>query len=266
VNFSESLLFLLVTHFLLQVEDTLFKVPRYLFEESSEIFRDMFLLPTPEGTPYDGSSDEQPLFLEGVRKMDFRRLLWAMDFTLQFESRVSKDFEDMEEYGECEDEPILCDDWASALELSCMWQMARVRDLAVKKILQLQCRVNTDDQVYLLRLSTKLGITKIRDGSIQYLSNTLQPVKQIQLGIELQVHSWVLAGYTQLVQARGGLSMEHVEQLGRKTTLKLPRIRDEYLWKTKHNHKKNVYHSDCVTDKIKEVFAEELKEAVWAGT
>ena len=65
---------------LLQVEDTLFKLPRCLFEESSEVFRDMFLLPSPEDVSCDGSSDEQPLFLEGVRKAHFRQLLKAMKF------------------------------------------------------------------------------------------------------------------------------------------------------------------------------------------
>jgi hypothetical protein len=64
----------------LQIEDILFKLPRCLFEESSEAFRDMFLLPAPEGSLSDGSSDEQPLVLEGVRKAAFRRLLEAMMF------------------------------------------------------------------------------------------------------------------------------------------------------------------------------------------
>ena len=63
-----------------QVEDTLFKLPRHLFEESSDVFRDMFLLPAPEGVSPDGCSDEQPLVLEGVRKADFRRLLEALKF------------------------------------------------------------------------------------------------------------------------------------------------------------------------------------------
>jgi hypothetical protein len=62
------------------VEDTLFKLPRYLFEESSDVFRDMFQLPAPEGIPPDGSSDEQPLVLEGIRKADFRLLLEALKF------------------------------------------------------------------------------------------------------------------------------------------------------------------------------------------
>ena len=62
------------------MEDTLFKVPRYLFEDNSDVFRDMFLLPSPEGVACDGSSDEQPLFLEGIPKVAFQQLLRAMKF------------------------------------------------------------------------------------------------------------------------------------------------------------------------------------------
>lgn len=190
-----------VSHFLLQVEDTLFKLPRCLFEESSEIFRDMFSLPIQEGIPYDGSSDDHPLVLEGVRKIDFRRLLLAMYLPAKFDLRhltgkcTSENFGDLEEYEVYENESILCNEWASVLELSCMWQMSRVRDLAVKKILWLQSEVSKDDQVYLLRLSTELQIEDLRNTSIKYLSNALQPVELIQLGTELQAHPLLLNGY-----------------------------------------------------------------------
>jgi hypothetical protein len=64
----------------MQVEDTLFKIPRYLFEESSDVFRDMFQLPAQEDVPREGSSDENPLFLSGICKTDFRLLLKALNF------------------------------------------------------------------------------------------------------------------------------------------------------------------------------------------
>jgi hypothetical protein len=62
----------------LQVEDTLFRVPRRYFEQESEIFRTMFQLPVAKGIAPDGSSNEQPLLLEGVNKEDFRQLLRVM--------------------------------------------------------------------------------------------------------------------------------------------------------------------------------------------
>ncbi|KIM85889.1 hypothetical protein PILCRDRAFT_65474, partial [Piloderma croceum F 1598] len=194
------------------VQNTLFKLPRYLLEESSEIFRDMFLLPTTEGVSCDGSSDEQPLILEGVRKEHFRLLLKAMKFPVEFASRL----------------PMLWNEWAAVLELSCMWQMV-----------------------------------KIRENTIQVLSRVLRPVKRIQLGIQLKVDSWLLEGYRELIQARGGISMEDEEILGWGTTVKLFRIREEYLKMGTQRHRSPTYLNDFATNKIKEVFAEELKDAAW---
>jgi hypothetical protein len=53
-------------------------VPRYPFVRTSEVFRDMFSLPVPDIPSVEGSSDENPLFLEGVDKADFRCLLKVM--------------------------------------------------------------------------------------------------------------------------------------------------------------------------------------------
>ena len=38
----------------------------------------MFLLPVPDGTLPDGSSDEKPLVLHGIEETDFRLLLKVM--------------------------------------------------------------------------------------------------------------------------------------------------------------------------------------------
>ncbi|KDQ50885.1 hypothetical protein JAAARDRAFT_199588 [Jaapia argillacea MUCL 33604] len=62
----------------LLVEGQRFQIPRRYFENDSEIFRGMFSVPVPEGSPADGSSIDHPLRLEGVRKDDFRQLLRVM--------------------------------------------------------------------------------------------------------------------------------------------------------------------------------------------
>jgi hypothetical protein len=159
---------------------------------------------------------------------------------------------------------MLWNDWASALELSCMWQMASVREMAVKEILRLQNSVRADGQKDLLRLSTKLGIREIRDAAINALSDSLRPVEQIQLGIEFQVDSLLLKGYIQVVQAQGGILVEDEKSLGQKTTGKLFRIRDEYL-DMKFRGYRAVVAAHSAEDKIKQVFSEELKDAVWGG-
>jgi hypothetical protein len=153
-------------------------------------------------------------------------------------------------------------EWASVLELSCKWQMGDVQKTAVEQILKLQPLVSHRVQLDLLRLANKLGIVEIRDSAIPKLYY-YHPVESIRLGNELQVDSLVLRGYKQLILMEGGISEEHEEQLGRKTTSKLFRIRDAYL----QGLEDECYTFDLIDtmDKIKEEFAEELEAAVWVG-
>lgn len=60
----------------LQVEDTLFKVPRRTIENDSEIFKDMFSLPpTVQSTVIEGSCPEKPIVLEGILECDMMQLM-----------------------------------------------------------------------------------------------------------------------------------------------------------------------------------------------
>jgi hypothetical protein len=141
-----------------------------------------------------------------------------------------------------------------------MWQMNELREVAVQKILE--CRDTGCDGITLLRLSTELRVIRIRDATIQALRSSLRPTEQIQLGIELQVQSWLITGCTNLVRAQDSISMEDEKVLGRKTTSKLFRIRDGYLkliWKTYHRNTAEAF----VSKQIEEMFAEEITSAVW---
>ena len=62
-----------------QVEDVLFKVPRRPFESESEVFSAMFELPPINGAYcVEGSSDDNPIRLDGVKEDEFRPLMWVM--------------------------------------------------------------------------------------------------------------------------------------------------------------------------------------------
>jgi len=242
-----------------------------LFEESSDVFRDMFSLPTPEGVSPDGCSDKQPLFLEGTRKKDFRRLLKVMKFPVKFQVESchvadpgidckKKPRKSLRYAGGYEDSTVI--EWASVLELSCKWQMAKIRKTAVEQILKLQHLVRDNVQQDLLRLANKLGIIEIRNTAIQRLSaHAFLPVETIKLGNELQADSLVICGYKKLIRMKGGISEEHEKQLGRKTTSKLFRIRDAFL-RGLEDGGIGFYQID---DKIKEEFAKELEAVVWVG-
>ena len=61
-----------------KVEGRLFKFPRRAFETQSEVFLNMFASSPPEGQPPDGSSDDNPLLLDGYTQHDFKALLKVM--------------------------------------------------------------------------------------------------------------------------------------------------------------------------------------------
>lgn len=240
-----------------QVEDTLFRLPRCMFEEQSEIFRDMFQLPHPDGASCDGSSEEQPLFLHGVRKAPFRRLLMAMD---QRECPLGDD-DDLDS----ETARTLFQEWLSVFELSCMWRMAKVRKRADEEISKVSHQVSEKDLICLLTLLDKLGILEIRDRYIKNLSRDLEPVKLIRIGIELPVYSFLLNGYARLVMQKSGILIEHEELLGMKTTSKLFRVRDEYLQGLDSNSHLDYYHHQDFRLRVMHELEkmEELKEALW---
>ncbi|TFK74665.1 hypothetical protein BDN72DRAFT_893009 [Pluteus cervinus] len=97
------------------VEDTLFRVPRYAFEESP-IFHDMFSLPVSTSV-HDGQSDEQPLHLQGILHTDFEQLLRVM-YPLQPRKTPSLEKEE----------------WISVLKLSTMWEFHSMRALAITQL------------------------------------------------------------------------------------------------------------------------------------
>jgi hypothetical protein len=56
------------------VEDTLFRVHRFIFQ-NSEVFQDMFSVPQGDGGTIEGTDDEHPLVLPGYLAYDFEQLL-----------------------------------------------------------------------------------------------------------------------------------------------------------------------------------------------
>lgn len=60
----------------IQVENCLFKVPRQTLEFQSKVFRDMFSLPA--SAVAEGSSDNNPIRLDGIAKEEFRRSFYGV--------------------------------------------------------------------------------------------------------------------------------------------------------------------------------------------
>ncbi|KAK2467421.1 hypothetical protein APHAL10511_000656 [Amanita phalloides] len=102
-----------------QVENRLFKVPRYVFLRESQVFRDLFSLPVPEGSKPDGISDARPLKLDGIKALDFSRLL-----RLLFPQKPDSETLPLK----------TLDEWTSVFKLAAQWDMEDVKAKAVQMI------------------------------------------------------------------------------------------------------------------------------------
>ncbi|KAJ7876093.1 hypothetical protein B0H14DRAFT_2501466 [Mycena olivaceomarginata] len=102
-----------------KVENALFKVPRFQFERHSGIFATTFSLPqSVEGA--EGSSDKTPFKLDGIKSLDFRRLLGVLYPMTRRPSPKT---------------PTLSkDEWISVLKLANLWDFIEVRNLAIEQL------------------------------------------------------------------------------------------------------------------------------------
>ncbi|KAF8331262.1 hypothetical protein F5887DRAFT_1162694 [Amanita rubescens] len=107
------------------VEDQLFKVPRHLFLQESEIFRDILSCPVPKGARPDGLSDDQPLQLQGIAAKDFVLLLQCMYPILHFTQNPQfPAFEKMEE-------------WTAVLDLASRFEMTNIKQIATDNLISI---------------------------------------------------------------------------------------------------------------------------------
>jgi len=91
-------------------------VHKYYLERDSEVFRDLFRVPTPPNQPVEGKTEENPIRLEGVLSTDFERFLTVLY------PRIGHD--DLSEP----------DEWASVLCVADMYAFDDVRRLAIWRL------------------------------------------------------------------------------------------------------------------------------------
>ncbi|KAK0486341.1 hypothetical protein IW261DRAFT_792372 [Armillaria novae-zelandiae] len=100
----------------LQVEDTLFRIPKYQLVGKSEIFDAILSLPQSGNKP-KGSSDDMPIQLENTSKIDFERFLQIL-----YPRDTVKPPE------------LSIDSWMSILRLSSLWRMGDLRSNAIEHL------------------------------------------------------------------------------------------------------------------------------------
>jgi len=121
----------------IQVEDKMFKIPkRYL--NQINIFSTTFSLPPGPGeNGIEGATEENPLVLHQISKVDFKSFLTVL-VPLQVPPNYSK---------------ISLAMWKSTLKLSTMWEATAIRDLAIKNL-------NKLDVVDMILLGTEYRVSQ----------------------------------------------------------------------------------------------------------
>jgi hypothetical protein len=126
------------------------------------------------------------------------------------------------------EEPLSGAEWISVFKLTALWQMDRLREIAINRISNYRMdTISWTDWVYLLDLSTKCQLSDGRELAIQKMSyrSELLGIK-ISLARQYKVRRWFQEGIRSLVDRSNYLSDEEVNQLGTMTAIKLFRIRE----------------------------------------
>ncbi|KAK7044820.1 hypothetical protein R3P38DRAFT_3308623 [Favolaschia claudopus] len=107
-----------------KVEDCIFKVPRYHFEHSSDIFAQMFTFPSRTDVPCEGQTDENPVVLGGIHTAEFEALLNVL-YPLNYPTLLSN--EEGPNWNTKED-------WISVLKLATRWNFLAARKSAIDRL------------------------------------------------------------------------------------------------------------------------------------
>ncbi|KAK0241205.1 hypothetical protein EDD85DRAFT_392660 [Armillaria nabsnona] len=118
---------------IVQVEDNLFRFPKHHLMGRSEAFRSMLAMPQGSNQP-EGFSDDRPIKLLGISKIDFERLLEVLHpIDAQKQPHLSTDA------------------WLSVIRLSSLWRLADTRNIAISRLTTLLWKIDPVDRVMLGR-------------------------------------------------------------------------------------------------------------------
>lgn len=173
-----------------QVEDTLYKVHRHFFESYSEIFADMFSLPTADGEQPEGQSDRNPIVLEDVKQQDFECFLSVMypSYVSQNRKQDSKYNYHHSDFSKSDSQTV--DDWTGVLCLASRWEFTSIRLLAINQ-----------------------------------LTMIASPIERITRGVAYNVKNWLLPAYTELCTRDDPLNLEEGLKLGIRDVIFIGQLR-----------------------------------------
>ncbi|KAH9067765.1 hypothetical protein EDB87DRAFT_37252 [Lactarius vividus] len=138
------------------VDNTLFRVHRYFFIRDSLWFQNKLPYPLPPGEITEGSSDNFPLTLVDISKIEFEHFLWVF-----YNPKYSLYDADV-------------DTWTSILKLAHRWEFIEVKALAVRRLERLKDAIAPLQKIVLYQmydvdrnlLQTAYTALTVRDGHI----------------------------------------------------------------------------------------------------
>lgn len=242
----------------LLVEDTLFRVHRYYFTRESQIFADMFSLPTgsPSGLA-EGQSDSSPIDIPGVTKKEMESFLGFVYFGMHDENTFS------------------LESWIALLSFSTRFICDKIRARSVREIESFQSQLDPVERVV---LAVRHNVPRWLNGAYQELcqrTNTLSEEEGEKLGLSTVI-KLMKARETLLSESdiRGprfagsglprphGMSSTHFSRLTDITPVRPGLFLDEGFGMTSHPGHEIRFDPQRVANVVREVFGLEASQEV----
>ncbi|KAI0092155.1 hypothetical protein BDY19DRAFT_928580 [Irpex rosettiformis] len=178
-----------------EVQDTIFKVHRRGFEESSPIFRDMFAVAKEDETL--GLDPSNPIQLEGITIDQFKQLLSVM-YHLHPDPNQPKPKPTLKSSKSSSSgtTKLTATQWISVLRLSTMWQMDLYREMAI--------------------------------AALSELPYSLPPAPRVYLAMRYNVETWFVPALVQLAQRPKPMGREEYQLLDADCLMKICKVRERF--------------------------------------
>ncbi|PPQ85830.1 hypothetical protein CVT25_003461 [Psilocybe cyanescens] len=140
-----------------QVENTVFRVPKHGFDIPGTIFEAMFTLPSPENG--EGSSNDNPIYLSGIKEDHFRSFLQVI-YPFREQPSVTK-----------------FDDWMGVLSISTLWEFTQIRNEAIAAV---SSQINQKNVLQRIQLGRKYNVTDwIRNAYVELVQKDTLKIEEL---------------------------------------------------------------------------------------
>ncbi|PIL33319.1 hypothetical protein GSI_04770 [Ganoderma sinense ZZ0214-1] len=212
----DSEFFIDVKPLYLRAERTVFCVPRHYFQ-TSDVFDGMFTLPDVPNAPQEGSSEENPLFLESIKAdelREFLRVLSSRRVLFSTSSAVSVPVPLPVIHPPTAVNDREADDDRRPLAVC---RFATSTSTTIRSI--------TPSWLPVLKLASLWQFTGLRQKALQYLKSE-SCMTRLEISRQYDVESWFLPALRDLVNRNQPLGADEIKRLGLEFAVKVVALRE----------------------------------------